>query len=154
MSQKKVLRVKEPFNDSIIAISSSSTAYIDEDFYYKEFGDKQNADYKAYPVNIVSLKINWIISTPEGKEFLQSIHQSERLDFYEIQTLQIIIEFLYKKCKVIILYYLLPLFLIQGFFFLMTMVITELRANSDDTEGQFLSQNQLDVLTIVVVVAN
>jgi hypothetical protein len=110
MAEKKVLRVKEPFNENMIAIASSSSAFIDDNFYKNEFGD--NADYKAYPVEVVSLRINWIISTPEGKEFLQAIHQSERLDFYEIRSLQIIIEFLYKKCKVLILYYLLPLFLI------------------------------------------
>jgi hypothetical protein len=104
--------VKSPLNESIIAIASSPTTFIDEDFYRKEFGDLHSPEYKAYPVNVVSFKINWIISTPEGKEFLQSIHQSERLDFYEIRALQIIIEFLYKKVKVIILYYLLPLFLI------------------------------------------
>ena len=33
MQDKKVLRVKEPLNDSIVAMATSNTAYIDDDFY-------------------------------------------------------------------------------------------------------------------------
>jgi hypothetical protein len=71
MQEKKVLRIKEPLNESIIAISTSHTAYVDDEFYEKNFEEnKKKADFKAFPVKVVSLPIGWIISTPEGKEFL------------------------------------------------------------------------------------
>jgi hypothetical protein len=71
MQDKRVLRIKEPLNNRIIAMASSHTAFIDDKFYKESFFEnKRNLNYKAFPVEIVSLKINWIISTPEGKEFL------------------------------------------------------------------------------------
>ena len=92
----KVLRIKSPLNDTIVAMASCKTAFIDEEFYQSQFNeDKKNENYKAFPVNVVIVKIDWIISTNEGKRFLLAIHQSERLDFYKIKSLQIIIEFLY-----------------------------------------------------------
>ena len=69
LQEKKVLHVAHPLNENIIAIESSDSAYIDDLFFKNKFGDQLNSDYKAYPVDVVSLKINWIISTPEGKEF-------------------------------------------------------------------------------------
>ena len=71
----KVLRIKNPLNDSIVAMASCNTAFIDENFYQNAFHeDKTNKNYKAFPVNIVIVKIDWIISTPEGKAFLLAIH--------------------------------------------------------------------------------
>ena len=112
MQEKKVLRIKEPINDSLIAMAPSNTAYVDDDFYRNRFGeDVTDPTNKAFPVNVVSLRIGWIISTNEGKQFLQAILQSERLDYYEIKALQIIIEFLHMKTKQLLLNYLLPLYL-------------------------------------------
>ena len=85
MQEKKVLRIKQPMNDSIVALATSNTAYIDDDFYKEKFGENlKDEQKKAFPVNIVSMKINWIISTQEGKDFLWAILQSERLEYYEI----------------------------------------------------------------------
>jgi hypothetical protein len=61
-------------NDSIIAIDSSPCLYVDNLFYREVFKeDVKNQDYKAYPVNIFALKIDWIVSTPAGKEFLSAL---------------------------------------------------------------------------------
>ena len=61
-------------NNSIVAMATSSTAYIDDDFYKNKFGEFAKEDQKkAFPVNVVAMKINWIISTKEGKYFLQAI---------------------------------------------------------------------------------
>ena len=71
MQEKKVLRVKKALSDNIIALATSATTYIDDDFYQNKFGeDKKNPNFKAYPVEITSLPIQWIISTTEGKDFL------------------------------------------------------------------------------------
>ena len=51
-------------NDSLIAMAPSNTAYVDEDFYKNRFGeDILDTSTKAFPVNVVSLRIGWIIST-------------------------------------------------------------------------------------------
>jgi hypothetical protein len=58
-------------SDTIVAIAASHTAYVDDDFYTTQFGEKTDkVNYKAFPVEVVSLPIGWIISTPEGKDFL------------------------------------------------------------------------------------
>ena len=113
MLDKNILRVKNPLNDSIIAIDSSPTLFVDDIFYREKFKEeKLNPHFKAYPVDILALKIDWIISTSQGKEFLQALSQSENLDFFDIKTLQVIIEFLYSRSKLIMLYVFLPLYLI------------------------------------------
>jgi len=81
----------------------------------------------VHPVEVLSLKIGWIINTPEGKEFLQAILMRENLDYYEIKSVQIIIEFLYQKSKALLLNYLLPLYLLQGIIFVLSIIFQELR---------------------------
>jgi hypothetical protein len=39
MKDKSVLRVKAPLNDSIVAMASSPTIFIDDNFYFKKFGE-------------------------------------------------------------------------------------------------------------------
>jgi hypothetical protein len=51
MQEKKVLRIKEPLAEHIIAMAASHTTYVDEDFYEKKFGENnKRADFKAFPV--------------------------------------------------------------------------------------------------------
>lgn len=70
MVEKQILRIAEPLDDEIIAIASSPTVYIDQDFYTKQMkeDDHENkkAKYKSYPVKIEALKVGWIINHPEG----------------------------------------------------------------------------------------
>jgi hypothetical protein len=44
MQEKKVLRIKYPMNDSIVAMATSSTAYIDDDFYKNKFGESSKEE--------------------------------------------------------------------------------------------------------------
>jgi hypothetical protein len=161
MQEKKVLRIQEPLNDTIIAIATSHTAYVDDEFYVQKFGEnKKNANFKAFPVQVVSLPIGWIISTPEGKEFLQAILQSERLDFYEIKSLQIIIEFLYQQSKLLLLKYLLPLYMIQGGVFVVSILLQEMRVKKlrgvHDSEAMEIDlvNNSIEEISYVIIVAN
>lgn len=154
MLDKNILRIKSPQNDSIVAIESSPTLYVDDIFYREKFKeDKENPKFKAYPVEVIALKIDWIVSTQQGKEFLQALNQSENLDFFEITTLQIIIEYLYSKSKIIMLYVFLPLYLIQFGFFFMTMVITELHV-MEKRGIHYISSEGLNSLRIIVVFGN
>jgi hypothetical protein len=154
MLDKNVLRVESPLNDSIIAIDSSPTLYVDDLFYREVFKeDVKNQSYKAYPVEVFALKIDWIVSTPAGKEFLSALSQSENLDFFDITTLQIIIEFLYAKSKRIMLYVFLPLYLIQVGFFILTMLFTEIQVKAERGE-HLMSDTALYSLKWVIVLGN
>lgn len=84
---------------------------------------------------------------------MQALNQSENLDFFDIKTLQVIIEFLYSRSKVIMLYLFLPLYLVQFGFFLMTMVLTELHVK----EGRgikYMSSENLNILRWIIVLGN
>ena len=71
MQDKKVLRVKRAHSQNIVAMATSNTAYIDEEFYSKRFGEnKKNQNYKSFPVEVTSLPVQWILTSQEGKEFL------------------------------------------------------------------------------------
>ena len=75
MKEKSVLRVKDAMNESIVAMASSHTLFIDEQFYNKKFGENINdTSLKAFPVEVVCLRIDWIINTQQGQDFLQAIN--------------------------------------------------------------------------------
>ena len=75
MKDKSVLRVKEPINETMVAMGSSHTLFIDEEFYRKKFGeDIHDSSLKAFPVEVVCLRIDWIINTQQGLKFLQAIN--------------------------------------------------------------------------------
>lgn len=60
---------------------------------------------------MTGLRVGWIINEPEGKEFLQAILRLDNLELYKIESLQMIIEFLFLKFKFIILAIIFPLYL-------------------------------------------
>ena len=100
------------------------------------------------------MRIGWVISTQEGKDFLQAILNSERLDYYEIKALQIVIEFLYQKSKLLLLYYLLPLFMAQGASFFISIFLQELRDNQRKGEYEGMGEEALHRLTTFFIVIN
>ena len=67
MKDKSILRVKAPLNDRIIAMASSHTLFIDDEFFLKKFGENTNdSSLKAFPVEVVCLRIDWIINSQSG----------------------------------------------------------------------------------------
>ena len=64
-----------------------------------------------YPIKMTGLRVGWIINEPEGKEFLQAILQLDNLELYKIESLQMIIEFLFLKFKFFILAFIFPLYI-------------------------------------------
>lgn len=96
-------------NDSIVAMQSTSCIYIDNVFFKGAMGE--HSDNKSYPIKMTSLRVGWIINEPEGKEFLQAILQLDNLELYKMESLQMIIEFLFLKFKLIILAIIFPLYL-------------------------------------------
>lgn len=73
----------------------------------------EHPDNQSYPVNVVGFRIGWIIKQPEGKKFLFSILNQNNLDLYKIETLQMIVEFLFQKIKIIIFSVFMPLYIIS-----------------------------------------
>jgi hypothetical protein len=68
--------------------------------------------FQSYPVNMQQLRVDWILNTDDGKRLLQAIHASERLDFYEIPALKMIIEYIYQSNKLVMMKIQLPLYLL------------------------------------------
>ena len=72
----------------------------------------------SYPVRIIALRIEWMIYDPvtksmskEGHKLLLKILRSNDLEYFQIESLQLIIEFLYTKIKWFLLGLFFPLFL-------------------------------------------
>ena len=106
------MKVKQALNKEIVAIASSPTVYIDQNFYEKEmYENEKKAKFKSYPVKIEALKVGWIIQDKSGSKLLQHIFDSDRLDYYDIIPLKMVIEFLYQHNKYLMLLFLLPIYI-------------------------------------------
>ena len=114
MLQKNVLKIEESDSDLIVKMCSTQCIYVDDLFYSKNMGEKKNKDgYKSYPVNVFAFRIGWIIRTDEGKDFLNEVLSSENLEYFKLQSMKMIIEFLYRQFKLSLLKYMLPLYIVQ-----------------------------------------
>ena len=71
----------------------------------------ETPENQSYPVNVVGFRIGWIIKQPEGKKFLFAILNQNNLGLYKIETLQMIVEFLFQKIKIIIFSVFAPLYI-------------------------------------------
>ena len=84
-----------------------------------------NKEVKTYPVEIKAIKIRWIILSKYGKAFLTNILNNENLELYNISTLRIIIEYLYKQYNVFVYQKDLPVLLIKALLFMITVMLNE-----------------------------
>ena len=90
--------------------------------------NENKAKFKTYPVKIEALKVGWIIQQKGGSKLLQNIFDSDRLDYYDIIPLKMVIEFLYQHNKYLMLLFLLPIYIAQGAVFVLTILFSESRA--------------------------
>lgn len=111
MKKKQILKIASPLNDRIIAMTSSPAIYVDQQFFRNCMNEKQGN--QSYPVNVVGFRIGWILREPVGKKFLFSILNQNNLELYKIETLQMIVEFLFQKIKIIIFTVFAPLYIIS-----------------------------------------
>lgn len=84
MKQKHVLKVDEPLDDKIVALSHSSSMVIDDRFFKEQMGEKESNS--TFPVKVVGLKIGWILNKPEGKEFLLKIQKTDNMEVFNIDS--------------------------------------------------------------------
>jgi hypothetical protein len=75
----------------------------------------------------VALEFGWIINEPEGLTFLNSVADSDRIDLYELDAIQIMIEYMYMRFKGRVVIQQLPLYCIYMFVFCLTMFYHEHR---------------------------
>lgn len=129
MKKKNVLRVSQPHSDQIVALSYNSNQMIDQKFFTKNLGEvpmEQKLLSKSYPVDVLAIRAHWIISTEYGRLFLEGILNGNNLDYYNLKSIKMIIEFLYNQMKQRILVVLLPLFFLQLLLFHLIIYVTEL----------------------------
>ena len=108
MMEKQIFRCDEPVNDRIIKQISKGAVFFTEDFYSKEMAEKPKEN--SHPVMLSALRVDWLINSDEGRDFLQNILLTGNLDFFNIDTIQYVVEFLFQKFKLVILFLLLPIF--------------------------------------------
>jgi hypothetical protein len=69
--------------------------------YFKE--NLNNYDGKSfaltYPVVVKAVRIDWIINSKSGFLLLKSIFDRRNLQIYEVQSIQLIIQFLFERVK-------------------------------------------------------
>lgn len=76
-------------------------------------------DCKSYPVNVIAIKIDWILNEEDGQKFLYQILLADEFEFFSIPTVEVIIEFLTSNIKYWILATYCPLFVLQTAIFLL-----------------------------------
>ena len=71
--------------------------YMDRQHYAATLNENldKNIHLHYYPVKIKALRMDWILNTDYGKDFLASIITNKNLDHYSNETCQMIIEFLF-----------------------------------------------------------
>jgi hypothetical protein len=74
---------------------------------------KESPENQSYPVNVVGFRVGWILREPVGKQFMFAILNQNNLDLYKIETLQMIVEFLFQKIKIIIFTVFAPLYIVS-----------------------------------------
>jgi hypothetical protein len=84
-----------------------------------------NKDFNSYPVKIVGLEIGWLINEDWGKKFLVAILNSENLDLYEIDSIVILVEWLYSKYRYKAMWRRLPSYVGAFGIFLFTIWVQE-----------------------------
>jgi hypothetical protein len=132
MMNKQTLKISSPFNNEIIKVEQSYSGYTD-DLYFKNVmkENKENKDYKNYPVNIWAIKCKWILNTEEGQTLLENLLLSEKHELYECNTFKVIVEFLYMHYRRLIIFYRLPVYLLQLFIYFAAVLFNESTYKND-----------------------
>ena len=60
---------------------------IDEKFFEVSMQEVKSRDIKSYPVEVVALRVGWVIQTQAGYDLLIEMANSENLDFYKVKTI-------------------------------------------------------------------
>ena len=104
-----MIRANNTYNDRIVAMAQSSSIYVDQLFFRDSMNDTEK-QLRSYPVSIISVKVGWLVNEPQGKDFLIEILNTPNMDIYKIESLIVIIEYLFMKYKGVIFVLVLPIY--------------------------------------------
>lgn len=103
MLRKQVLKVDDCHSDEIVIMMESNSIYVDNKFYTKQMKERiDDPSCSSFPVKVLAMRFDWMLKSADnmdGQMFLSEILNNEDLTFYNLQSLRMIIEFLYKKIK-------------------------------------------------------
>ena len=103
-------------------MTHSSTIQIDNEFYKNEMGEEEGSGQRSFPVDVTAMRIDWFIMTEDGKKFLEKLSDYRDLDYYRINTIQMIIEYLFNRFRWVILLTIFPIYIFQVVFFSLTFL--------------------------------
>lgn len=128
MKDKSSIKMERLFSRQklIVAQGHSSMTFLDDEYFeldpnfnqkrqfYKDGKEKNSFNKKSYPVDIEAQRIDWIIKDEDkyGLRYLQEIYNCKNLDIFEQRSITMLIEFLYSRFRLMILFLYLPLNLI------------------------------------------
>ena len=71
MINKQTLRMRKKFSEEIVSLNRNRTAYVDGQYFRDHVKEeKENPNFKNFPVSVWALKVEWIINSRDGKELL------------------------------------------------------------------------------------
>ena len=117
MDQKQIMKVKSTVNERIVKIASSHYSFVDSHFFHEHMGEyddlsnKNDKGYKNYTVQVKAISINWLIHH-EGLSFLKAIIRHGDVEIFKIDTVEMIVEYLFQNFKTKLLIQSVPIFLI------------------------------------------
>ena len=56
-------------------------------------------DWNSYPVRTVAVEVGWVLNSPEGRDFIVQLNNSNNLDLFYTETIEILTLYLYEKYK-------------------------------------------------------
>ena len=61
------MKVKSADYERIVRVTDSPGVYIDDRFYHDHMGE-DTTEKQSFPVNVVAMRIDWILNRPEGRD--------------------------------------------------------------------------------------
>lgn len=82
------------------------------EYFNENFGETYADEIPSYSVKLQALRFDDFVKSKAGKKFLQALLHTENLDLYNIETIHMLIEFLFQKFKRIVIQILFPIYLL------------------------------------------
>jgi hypothetical protein len=87
--------------------------------------DKTNDSFKTFPVQLKGMEFSWI-NTDLGHAYLNTLFNSENIDLFGSEVNYMIIEYLYKYHRQMVVLYSTPELFLQIFFYFLLVVSLEI----------------------------
>jgi hypothetical protein len=88
--------------------------------------DKTNDSFKTFPVQLKGMEFSWI-NTDLGHAYLNTLFNSENIDLFGSEVNYMIIEYLYKYHRQMVVLYSTPELFLQIFFYFLLVVSLEIK---------------------------